>query len=245
MKTSGESISVILPAYNEEDAIENTITNVHFFLSSTFNNFEIIVVNDGSSDKTAEIVNNMLDRIKGLKLLTNSRNRGKGYSVKEGMLSAGYEYIMFSDGDLSTPMNEILKCMNYFTDGVDVVLGSRALRESNVMKPQGFLRRNMGRAFNLLIKIFLFRGVNDTQCGFKCFKKSAAKELFGLQRIDGFGFDIEIIYLAKKKGYRVVEVPVSWVNRGKSRVSIIKDSLIMFFDIFRIRFNDIRGHYDN
>ncbi len=245
MKTESKSISVILPAYNEEATIKDTVTTIHDFLSSTFNNFEIIVVNDGSSDKTAEIVNNMFDRIKGLKLLTNSRNRGKGYSVRKGVLSASYEYVMFSDSDLSTPIDEVLKCMNYFTDGVDIVLGSRALKESNIIKYQGFLRRSMGKIFNLLIKIFLFRGINDTQCGFKCFTNKAAKELFSLQRLDRFCFDAEILYLAGNKGYKVKEVPVKWLNRENSRVSMVKDSINMFLDIFRIKINAMKGYYGN
>lgn len=238
------SISVIIPAYNEEKTIEKALLAVDDFLVKNFANYEIILVDDASNDNTHNIASKLSRRITNLTIIKNSRNRGKGYSVKKGVFCAGSEYIVFSDADLSTPLDELSGFMNYLNDGADIVIGSRALRDSRIMKKQIITRRTMGRVFNLLIKIFLFRGINDTQCGFKCFRARIARELFSLQRLTGFCFDAEILYLARKLKYPVKEVPVRWINREDSRVSMLGDSLQMLIDIFRIRLNDFRRHYE-
>ncbi|MGB2706250.1 MAG: dolichyl-phosphate beta-glucosyltransferase [Candidatus Omnitrophota bacterium] len=238
------SLSVIVPAYNEEGCIRETVISIRGFLKKNFENFEIIVVDDGSTDRTCKIVSGLSEKIAALRVIRNAENRGKGESVKRGMLSAVSEYILFSDADLSTPIDEIAGFMDCARNGESIIIGSRALKGSNVLKKQSFLRQNMGRAFNLLVQTFLFKGIKDTQCGFKCFKKDAAREIFKLQRTNGFCFDAEILYIAKKKGYKIKEVPVKWSNRKDSRVTLISGSLGMLLDIFRIRINDMAGRYE-
>lgn len=239
-----QNISVIIPAYNEEKKLQKTLPSIHSALNRSFSNFEIIVVDDGSYDGTYNSVLRLSEQLSGLKILRNEVNRGKGYSVKRGVLSAALEYILFTDADLSTPIEALGKFMEHLNEGVDIAIGSRAVKGSRIIESQSFLRRGMGKAFNMLVRLFLFQGVKDTQCGFKCFRREAARELFGLQRLDGFCFDAEILYIAKKKSYSIKEIPVEWANRKDSRVSMVKDSIKMFLDIFQVKLNDIRGLYD-
>jgi dolichyl-phosphate beta-glucosyltransferase len=241
----GDSVSVIVPAYNEERYIRKTISETGDLLRKKFKSFEIIIVDDGSRDNTYNAASGLAGEIKNLKILRNTKNRGKGYSVRKGMLSAVSEWVAFMDADLSTPLSELDKFVACLKNGSDIAIGSRALRGSEILKKQGFLRRNMGKAFNLFVQGFLFTGIRDTQCGFKCFKREAALRLFGLQRLRGFCFDAEILYIAKKHGIRIKEIPVTWVNREDSRVSLIGSPLAMFLDIFRIRINDMRGCYED
>lgn len=238
-------VSVVIPAYNESKCIEKTLFTISNYLSKNFADFEIIVVDDGSSDNTFSLVSLASGTIPNLKVLRNPVNRGKGYSVKKGALSAVFDYIIFTDVDLSTPIEELEACIKHFNNGSDIVIGSRALKKSRVIKRQGFLRMNMGKTFNLFIQLILFRGIKDTQCGFKCFKKSVARELFRLQHLRGFCFDVEILYIARKKGYSITEAPVRWINREDSRVAMIRDSVRMFLGLFYVRLNSIRGYYEN
>ena len=201
-------------------------------------------MDDGSSDNTFLLVSQASKKMPNLKVLRNPANRGKGYSVKRGALAANFDYVLFSDADLSTPIEELDGCMEHFDNGADIVIGSRALKGSRVIKRQNFLRASMGKTFNFLIQLFLFRGIRDTQCGFKILKKNVAKQLFEAQRLEGFCFDVEILHIAKKKGYVIKEHPVKWVNREDSRVSMVKDSAKMFMDIFRIKWNNLRGRYE-
>lgn len=236
-------ISVVVPAYNEADHIGKTLADIHGFLSRGQGDFEIITVDDGSSDETVKVVEGILQKLSNIKLIKND-HKGKGYSVKTGMLTASKDIILFSDADLSTPIDELGRLTKYLDDGHDIVIGSRALKDSDVIKKQRILRRTMGKVFNLFIRMFLFGGINDTQCGFKVFKKEVAKELFRLQRLEGFCFDAEILYIAKRKGYSVKETGVRWINREGSKVSIIASPINMFCDIFRIRINGLRGLYE-
>jgi len=238
-----KDISLVVPAYNEGSYIGETITSMNSFLSKEFPSFEIIVVDDGSSDNTGDILIELSKKISGLRIITNAKNMGKGHSVQRGVLSAKGKYIVFSDSDLSVPIEELGKFLNCLKEGSDIAIGSRALKGSNIIKEQSFLRKNMGRTFNLLIRLFLFGGIVDTQCGFKAFKSKAAKTLFNLQRVKGFCFDAEILYIAKKLKYKIQEIPIKWVNRPDSRVSMIKNSTLMFLDIFRIKANDLGGRY--
>jgi len=238
------SLSVVVPAYNEEKCIRSTIERIYDFLEKNFKSYEIIVVDDGSTDRTCKIVSELSGRIKDLKLLRNAGQSGKGESVKRGMMQASSEYILFSDADLSTPIEEIMTFLNYAENGAEVIIGSRAAKGANVLKKQSFLRQNMGRTFNFLVQIFLFSGIKDTQCGFKCFSKKAAEALFKGQRIRGFCFDAEVLYIAKKKGYEIKEVPVTWVNRQDSRVTLVRGALGMLLDIFRIKVNGMIGRYE-
>ena len=237
------SISVIVPVLNEEKLIKDTVTRIDRYLKSKFDDYEIIVVNDGSRDRTALIVSELKNQNAKIKLVNNDVNRGKGFSVKEGMLAAHSDYVLFSDADLSTPIEELDKFISYMQQGFDVIIGSRMIKGADLVKKQGVLRRLMGRVFNLLVQVLLFRGIIDTQCGFKCFKRECGQRIVVLQRLERFCFDVELLFLARKAGYTIKEVPIRWLNREDSRVGIFTDSLSMFLDLFVIRLNDLKGKY--
>ena len=237
-------LSLVIPTYNESKIIVSAIEKaLAYFLKQGYD-FEIIIVDDGSADNTKELVSNLAKSCPSIKLISNGHNKGKGFSVRSGVLSSLGNYVLFSDADLSTPIEELNKLMLYFSQGYDVVIGSRALKESNIILKQSWLRQSMGKVFNLLVRLLRLADVKDTQCGFKCFSGDAARKIFKLQRFDGFCFDVEVLYIAKLLGYKVKDVPVVWVNRVDSRVGIVKDSLKMFLDLFKIRINILRGLYD-
>lgn len=230
-------ISIIIPAYNEEKRIGKTLDTIILFAEKNLPAFEILVVDDGSTDKTIEIANQ-----RKVKTVKNPKNMGKGASVKTGMLMAEGEYLLFSDADLSTPIEETMKFLEYIED-YDVVFGSRNLPESNITVTQPLYRRVMGKIFPFLVNCLVLRGIKDTQCGFKMFKRESAKRLFSKQTLSGFGFDVEILYLAKKNGHSVLELPVSWKNDPSSKVHPIRDSFRMLLDLMKIRKNIIRRRY--
>jgi dolichyl-phosphate beta-glucosyltransferase len=227
-------LSVIIPAYNEEQRIGDSLERIVCFLKTQPYESEVIVVSDGSHDRTVEISR---ETLKGFRhrILEMLVNKGKGNAVRWGMLAGKGRYLLFTDADLSTPIEEIDRFMKYLEEGYDAVIGSRDVASSRVERHQNFLREEMGKAFNLLARIFAFRGIHDSQCGFKCFRREAAQFLFENQKIRGFGFDAEILYLAQKRGYRILETGVTWRNSPKSRVSIWRDPFMMFFDLIRIR----------
>lgn len=228
-------LSVVIPAYNEEKRLPESLKKIKHFLRSQPYSSEIIVVDDGSSDKTLEAAQRELDAFKS-KVISNPGNKGKGYSVRNGVLHAGGRYILFSDADLSTPIEEITGFLTDLQEGsAGVVIGSRAIDRSSVEVRQNPFREFMGRTFNFLAQALTFKGIQDSQCGFKAFTRQAAFDLFSRQTLDRFGFDVEIIYLAQKLGYKVIERPVVWRNSEGSRVRIVSDSLNMFLDLLRIR----------
>jgi len=237
-----KSISVVIPAYNEEKDIKSTIESIYEFLQDNFSDFEIIAVDDGSTDFTGKI----LGSLTGLRLrvMHHGVNKGKGYSVKMGVQSAMKDYILLCDADLSTPLEEVNKLLDYIVRNYDIAIGSRALADSRITRRQGLLRSSMGKIFNLLVRLILFGGIRDTQCGFKCFKRDAAQKIFARQRVNRFCFDAEILYIAKRRGLKIKEVGVEWANRASSRVAILRDSLDMLADLFRVRANGRRGLYD-
>lgn len=238
-----KSISIIIPAYNEGANIARVVETVFGFLEENFSVFEIIVVDDGSGDGTIGVLNSLPRRIP-LKIISNGVNKGKGYSVKRGVESAGKEYVLFSDADLSTPLREALRFFSFFEQGYDIVIGSRALPDSRLAVRQGMTRRLMGKTFNFFLQRLLLKGISDTQCGFKCFKREQAVRIFARQTIFRFCFDAEILYIARRMGLKIKETGVEWANRADSRVAIVTDSLNMFFDLFRIRINGWRGLYE-
>jgi len=242
-KMTAYSLSVVIPVYNEEDCIEETLAKIQEFLNVRFQDYEILVVDDGSDDGTYLKVKALAEKNKRIQLFKNDRNSGKGFSVKRGMLAATSDFVLFMDADCSTPVEEIMKFVPYFSQDIDILLGSRVLKESNVLKRQGVIRRSLGRLFNCLIQIFLFQGVQDTQCGFKCFKRQAAQKLFKLQTIQRYCFDAEILFLARKRNCTIKEIPITWVNRKNSRLGIIKDAPKMLSDLLKIRWNDWKGIY--
>lgn len=239
-----KDISVIVPAYNEALRLPETLRKIHGYLSEAPFEFEIIVVDDGSTDSTADETLKAASRLPGVRLLKNGRNRGKGYSVREGVLASTGELILISDADLSTPIEEIEKLMPFVREGFDMAIGSRGMDESDIAIRQSWYRENMGKAFNLLVRALVMRGIKDTQCGFKLMRAEAARRAFGKCRLEGFSFDVEVLFVAKRMGYSVKEVPIRWLNSPASRVRVISDSAKMFFDLFRIRAYQLLGYYD-
>jgi len=235
-------ISVIIPSFNESSVILNTLDKLDRYFAKQPYGFEIVVVDDGSTDGTRNLINSLSQEKPFIRLISNS-HMGKGASVKSGVLSASGDYILFTDADLSTPIEELDKLMPFFKECYDVVIGSRAKKESNILRYQPILRQGMGKIFNILVRLLVLRGIKDTQCGFKIFRRQAAHKIFPLQRLNGFSFDVEILYIAKVLGYKIKDVPITWINRIDSRVGIAKDSLKMFLDLFIIRANILRGYY--
>jgi dolichyl-phosphate beta-glucosyltransferase len=237
------AISVVIPAYNEEDRIPSTIERVWEYLEGRSGGFEILVVDDGSDDGTGAVVREMGERLRNIRLLVNERNMGKGYSIRKGMLSARGELMLISDADLSTPIEEVERLMPFTGEGFDIAIGSRGLKDSRLEVRQPWHREGMGRIFNLIVRLLLIGGIRDTQCGFKLFRAEAAREVFGRAVVNGFSFDVEVLFIAVKLGYRIKEVPIKWLNSPASRVSVLRDPLRMFLDLLAIKANWRRGVY--
>ena len=231
-------LSIIIPAYNEEKRLGSSLEEIKRYMDSRgAMDHEVIVVDDGSNDMTPEIAGqSALARSGRLKIIRNERNRGKGFSVKRGVEEARGEYIIFSDADLSAPISEMEKLLAELKGGADVVVGSRASRDSRVIVRQPFLRQTMGKVFNLLVRVMLSESISDTQCGFKAFRREPAKELFRAISVSGFAFDAELLFLARKKGLKIAEVGVVWKNSPISKVSPVSSSFSMFMDVLKLRF---------
>jgi len=226
-------LSVVIPAYNEEERIVTTLRAVIAYLRKQPYASEVIVVDDGSRDRTVERAAEALGGMGRHAILRFPRNRGKGAAVKEGVKNAAGEYILFSDADLSTPIEEVEKFWPRMDEGCDVVIGSRALDGADIQVRQSFFRELMGKTFNLFVRSLVMKGIPDTQCGFKLFRRDAAKDVFARVAIDGFSFDVEALYLCR--GRRVRQVPVVWRNSPQSKVRIVRSSLGMLADLFKIR----------
>lgn len=233
-------LSIIIPARNEEKRIGKTLEYTCDYLQQKKIDYEIIVVDDGSTDDTRVVVKSFNNpRIK----LTNKRaNRGKGYSVKQGLLLADKKYVLFMDADNSTRIEEIEKFFPCFKDH-DLVIASRNLPGSRIDIKQPYFRSLLGKIFPLCVKIFAVRGIKDTQCGFKMFKREVAQKIARLLTVDRFAFDVELLYIAKKFGYSIKEVPVAWYNDTDSRVGLLTP-LRMLRSLFKIRLRDLKGGYD-
>jgi len=236
-------LSIVIPAYNEEQRIGGTLETVVAYLLRQPYTAEIIVVDDGSHDATARTVAPFCNMLPPVHLLHNGRNRGKGFSVRSGFLYARGEYLLFSDADLSTPIAEVEKLLAALQEPCDVAIASRALRGSRVEVHQPWYRENMGRLFNVFVQALAVPGIWDTQCGFKCFTREAALHICQRMTRERFGFDVEMLYLAHLLGYRVREIPVVWRNSPQTRVHAFRDSLSMLCDLLCIRWNAARGRY--
>ncbi|MDG6026693.1 MAG: glycosyltransferase family 2 protein [Candidatus Brocadia sp.] len=236
-------LSIAIPAYNEEKRLITTMNKICAYLSQRGFPYEIIVVDDGSTDNTLQMIEKFARANKHIVVLANDRNYGKGYSVRKGILSARGEYIFFSDADLSTPIEEIEKCMPYLSGGYDVVIGSRSMHASEITVHQPWYREKMGKIFNCMVNLVLLKGIVDTQCGFKGFKKDVAKKIFRRCVIDGFSFDVEALYLSRKFNFKIKEIPIRWENSALSKVNPVRHSIQMFRDLFRIKIKDWKGCY--
>jgi glycosyltransferase involved in cell wall biosynthesis len=236
-------LSVIIPAYNEEKRLPKTLREVDGYLRKQNYNSEIIVVSDGSTDRTCEIVEGLKNEIKNLKLICEKINQGKGYAVRIGMLKAKGEFRLFTDADNSTPIEQIEKMWPYFEEGYEIVIGSRDIKGAILDPPQNLFRRFVGEVFKYLRKIIVnLWEIEDSQCGFKCFKGEAAEKIFPKCKINRFAFDPEILLVGKKLGYKIKEVPVYWKNDPNSKVRL-KSMVKMLLDLLKIRWNLIKNEY--
>jgi dolichyl-phosphate beta-glucosyltransferase len=236
--------SIVIPAYNEGQRLGATLEKVLGYVRGQGWNAEVIVVNDGSRDNTAELVREFAKKNPLLRLVENPGNRGKGYAVRNGMLNARGEVVVFSDADLSSPIEEMPKLLAALAAGADIAIGSRWLRAELQTQRQSLHRQVFGRVFNLLLRIILGLRFKDTQCGFKAFTRRAVQTIFPLQRIERWGFDPEILFLARKFGFRVEEVAVLWGHSGDTRIHPLLDGARMFWEMMRIRWYDLTGKYD-
>jgi dolichyl-phosphate beta-glucosyltransferase len=235
--------SIVIPAYNEAARIPATLDAVVACIRSRGWSAEVIVVDDGSRDATAEVVRAFAAGAPEVRLLQNSGNRGKGFSVRNGLLRALGEIVMFTDADLSAPIEEAERLFAAIAQGADIAIGSRWLERSRQTIRQPFYRRFFGRCFNGVTRAVMGLSFADTQCGFKAFTRAAAQTVSQLQTIDRWGFDPEILFIALKRGYRIEEVPVSWAHDERTRISYLKDGIRMLQDIAIVRWNALRGRY--
>lgn len=238
-------LSIVIPAYNEEKRIGRTLEGTFEYLNAQKFESEVLVVNDGSTDQTAEIVHKFaVGRDKQLRLIENPGNRGKGYAVRNGMLQAKGDIVLFYDADLATPTTEIAKVIEPIAKNqYDIVFGSRALNNDLIGVHQSFLRELRGRGGNLLLRLLLGLDFKDTQCGFKAFRLKAAKEVFAVQQIDGFGFDPEVLYIGQKQAWRLLETPIRWNHVEGSKVTLFATTIKVLFEVLTIRLNDLKGKY--
>ena len=236
--------SLVIPAYNEGARLAPTLEKVLGYMARHECDAEVIVVNDGSRDNTADIVRSFAQDHPSLRLVENPGNRGKGYSVRNGVLHARGRIVLFTDADLSSPIEEVPKLLQALAAGADIAIGSRWLQAELQTKRQSLHRQLFGRIFNLLLRLTLGLQFKDTQCGFKAFRQRAALAVFPLQKIEGWGFDPEILFLARKFGLKVQEVPVVWAHDGGTRINPIADGARMFVEMLRIRWYDLSGKYN-
>ncbi len=246
-------LSIVIPAYNEKDRLPNTISTIASHMAGQPFSWEIVVADDGSEDGTADMVKALTSQVPFLRLL-RLEHRGKGYAVRQGVLAARGQRILFTDADLSTPIEEVHKLLAAIEYGAAVAIGSRQLAGAKRLS-EPLHRHVMGRIFNYLVRLMAVPGIQDTQCGFKAFRGDAAHHIFAKVRLYGddaplvrgsrvTGFDVEVLFIARKLGYRIVEVPVVWRYDRRSKVQPLADSYRMFMDVLRVRANYIMGKYD-
>jgi glycosyltransferase involved in cell wall biosynthesis len=236
--------SIVIPAYNESGRIPATLASVVECIRAHGWDAEVLVVNDGSTDTTAEVVRTFAQTAPEVRLVENPGNRGKGYSVRSGMLQARGGVILFTDADLSAPIEEAERLFAAIRGGADIAIGSRWLESGRQTQRQPLYRQFFGRCFNAVTRAIMRLPFADTQCGFKAFTRQAAQTVFQLQTIEHWGFDPEILFIALQRGYWIIEVPVSWAHDERSRMSYLKDGLKMLQEISIVRWNAFRGRYD-
>ena len=241
--TKYPNLSIVIPAFNESARIPATLKQVVSCIRERGWDAEIIVVNDGSTDQTAQVVQDFARTAPEIRMIENPGNRGKGYSVRSGMLQALGEIVMFTDADLSSPMQEAERLFTHIAEGADIAIGSRWLEKGRQTHKQPLYRQFFGRCFNAVTRGVMGLHFADTQCGFKAFTRAAAQTVFQLQTIERWGFDPEILFIALKCGYRVDEVAVSWGHDERSRMSYLKDGIRMLEDVATIRWNALLGRY--
>jgi dolichyl-phosphate beta-glucosyltransferase len=238
-------LSVVIPAYNEEARIGATLLRIQEYLDAQAYDSEILVVDDGSTDATREVVLGIPAGRTPISLLHYDCNRGKGYAVRHGMLRAAGDFVLFSDADLSTPIEEVEHLFQAMQDGTEIAIGSRDVKGSKLEKRQSLLREFGGKVFNRLVQLGAVPGVHDTQCGFKIFGRGACQRIFSICQVDNFSFDIEALFLGRQLGYRIAEVPVVWRHMEGSKVSLRRDAIRMLRTLLQIRATDYQiNHAD-
>jgi len=241
-ETSAFQLSIIVPSFNEEVRLPASLDLIAAYVSSQNRSTEVLVVDDGSNDRTAEVAASFASRIPNLRVLTNGENRGKGYSVRHGMQEARGEYVLFTDADLSAPIEEADKLLSALRQ-YDIAIGSRALNRDLIDVHESLFREFAGIIFNRIVRIVLWLPFVDTQCGFKAFRREPCRIIFEQQRIERFGFDPELLYLARHHGLKSTEIPVRWSHSPATKINMMRDSIQMFVDVFTIRWNSLLGRY--
>jgi glycosyltransferase involved in cell wall biosynthesis len=242
MTPNEPELSIIIPSYNEESRLPATLERIATYLSASKHTAEVLVVDDGSKDHTAEVAESFRGKIPVLRVVSNGVNRGKGFSVRHGMQEAQGRIALFTDADLSAPIEEADKLIGAL-EHYDVAIGSRAVDRSLITVRQSPFREFAGIIFNKVVQLILWLPFVDTQCGFKAFRRERCKIIFEQQTIERFGFDPELLYLARHHGLHAVEIPVRWGHSAATKVSMMRDSLQMFLDVFQIRWNSLLGRY--
>lgn len=238
-------LSVIIPAYNEEKRLPKTILLINDYLSQQSYDWEIVVVSDGSQDKTVEKSRALKDRVKNLRVIDNKENHGKGYVVRQGFLAAEGDYRLFTDADNSTDISQVERMIPELEKGYDFVIGSRDIKGAVLDPPQPWLRQRIGDVFNLMVQVVVgLWGIWDTQCGFKGITRELAEDVLPLCKINRWAFDPEMLVLAKRRGYKIKEIPITWKNDLQSKVKM-KHTIRMALDLFKIRWNLICHKYNN
>jgi len=242
MSSAPPELSIVIPAFNEELRLPITLAEISAYIRASKRETEVIVVDDGSTDRTADVANSFRGEIQRLRVVANDKNRGKGYSVRHGMVEARGRNVLFTDADLSAPIAEADKLLAALADN-DVAIGSRALDRGLISVHQSVFREYAGIIFNFIVRVILRLPFVDTQCGFKAFRRERCRVIFQQQRIERFGFDPELLYLARHHGLSAAEIPVRWAHSPATKVSMLRDSVQMFLDVFIIRWNALVGRY--
>jgi dolichyl-phosphate beta-glucosyltransferase len=246
MKSPAPELSIVIPAYNEEQRLGRALSRIREYFadrSAGMGGIEIVVVDDGSTDATVRVAQDYAREMPCLRLVSNDKNRGKGYTVRHGMLEARGRIALFTDADLSAPIEESEKLFSAIGAGNDVAIGSRAIDRSLISARQSRFRETAGIIFNGFVRLFTGLPFQDTQCGFKAFVRERCRIVFEQERIQGFGFDPEVLFLAQRHGLRAAEVPVRWAHDPATKVHLLRDSLLMFGDLVYIRWNWLLGRY--
>jgi len=239
---SALQLSIIIPSFNEELRLPRSLELVAAYLNNSNRSSEVLVVDDGSTDRTAQVAAAFADRIANLRVLKNGENRGKGYGVRHGMQEAKGEYVLFTDADLSAPIEEADKLLAALKE-YDLAIGSRAMNRKLIEVHESPFREFAGIIFNRIVRIVLWLPFVDTQCGFKAFRRERCRIIFEQQRIERFGFDPELLYLARHHGLKATEIPVRWSHSPATKINMFRDSILMFVDVFTIRGNSLLGRY--
>jgi len=238
------ALSIVIPAYNEAGRIGLTLERIESFFDPLGIAYEIIVVNDGSNDSTGEVVNTYATANGRIRLIGYSSNRGKGYAVRTGVMNAKAQTVLITDADLATPIEEYQALQQSTRDGYDIVVGSRALEQSRIEGWRPWYRVLSGKIFNKIVRLLTVHDIHDTQCGFKLFTGGSAARIFAVSRINGFGFDVESLFLGSKFGYRINEIAIRWSNSPATKVSVLKDTLPMLWEVLKVRYYDWKKLYD-